>query len=659
MTVPTVGAPAASSPTARQAAGPRQLWGRLRHQPLTLVSAIVVLGVAVVAAFAPLLAPYAPDDTDFTAVFSPPTADHLLGTDDLGRDILSQLIFAARTAMVVAGGSVLVAMLIGVPFGLILGYKGGWYDRIGSRGMDVADALPGIMIGFVVIAILGRGMLILIFAIGLIFSMNFARVVRAITLTERKKLYVESARVSGLSHRQVIFGQVLPNLAGPLAVQGAVFLGNAIKVEAALSFLGLGLPDDQPSWGGMLRFAAEHQADHPLMAIPPGVAIVVTVLAFNLLGDGINDALSGRRRTRRKARKAQRLTLAAVEAARATSRAEHDARVAAAVAERDVVLDLRGVSVALDRPAGEAVPLLDDVHLTVRRGEVLGLLGESGSGKSMLARATLGMLPAGVRLEGGRVLLDGTDLTAMSDKRMRAIRGSRLAVVFQNPQSNLSPVHTVGRQLTDPIRAHHGMSKRDARARAAELLELVGVDDVQRRLDQYPHEFSGGMAQRVAIAIAIAGDPDVLILDEATSALDVTTQSQVLDLVLDLRERLGMAVIAITHDLGVVAETCDRVAVMYAGQIVEKGAIDAVFDRPRHPYTAALLAAHPAIDRDVDRLPTIPGRVPLAGEWPLGCHFAGRCAFATERCLEAPVALTEDVRCVRTDEVVLEGAHHD
>ena len=290
MTATTVGPPAASSAPRKQASGLGQLWHRLRRQPVTLAAMIVVALVVLVAVFAPLLAPYAPDDTDFSAVLSGPTSEHPLGTDDLGRDVLSQLIFAARTALVVAGGSVLLAMLIGVPFGLILGYKGGWYDRIGSRFMDLADALPGIMIGFVVIAILGRGQMVLIFAIGLIFSMNFARMVRAVTLTERKKLYVESAHVTGLRNRQIIFQQVLPNLAGPLAVQAAVFLGNAIKVEAALSFLGLGLPDDQPSWGGMLRLAAENQADHPFMALPPGLAIVITVLAFNLLGDGINDA---------------------------------------------------------------------------------------------------------------------------------------------------------------------------------------------------------------------------------------------------------------------------------------------------------------------------------------------------------------------------------
>jgi ABC-type dipeptide/oligopeptide/nickel transport system ATPase component/ABC-type dipeptide/oligopeptide/nickel transport system permease subunit len=608
-TPPTVGAPAAEAAPRKQARTLRQAWRRLSTQPSTLFGVVVLAVVALCAVLAPLIAPYAPEATDFTAPLSGPTAAHPLGTDDLGRDLLSQLIYGAQTALVVAGGSVLVAMVIGVPLGLVLGYKGGWYDRIGSRGLDVADALPGLMVGFVVIAILGRGMGTLIVAIGLIFCMNFARMTRAITLSERKKLYVESARVSGLRERQVLFGHVLPNLAGPLAVQGAVFLGSAIKVEAALSFLGLGLGDDQPSWGGMLGVAAQHQADNPFMAVAPGVAIVLTVLAFNLVGDGINDALSGRRRVRR----------TKVLGRAVPPRGESDptlASVRAGIQEADgpaPVLELRGVTIVADRPDGETVTLVDDVSFTVGRGEILGLLGESGSGKSMLARSVLGLLPAGVRVASGSIRLQGRELVGCDERTLRTLRGSGLGAVFQNPQANLSPVHTVGRQLTDVLRAHGASSRSAARTRAAELLTLVGVDEAPRRLKQYPYQFSGGMAQRVAIAIALAGEPELLVLDEATSALDVTTQSQVLDLVLDLRDRLGMGIVNITHDLGVAAETCDRLAILCRGDLLEVGDVEQVFDRPRHPYTAALLAAHPSADHDVDRLPTIADHLVVDG----------------------------------------------
>ncbi|MBO0610109.1 dipeptide/oligopeptide/nickel ABC transporter permease/ATP-binding protein [Myceligenerans salitolerans] len=586
------------------------------RQPTALFAVVVVTVVVVVAIAAPLIAPYAPEAKDFTAPLSGPTAAHPLGTDDLGGDLLSQLIHAARTALLVAVGSVVVAMLIGVPLGLVLGYRGGWYDRIGSRGLDIADALPGLMIGFVVIAILGQGMAVLILAIGLVFCMNFARLTRAITLTERNKGYVESARVSGLNAPRILFSQVLPNLAGPLVVQAAVFLGSAIKVEAALSFLGLGLGDEQPSWGGMLGFATQHTADHPEMALAPGIAICVTVLAFSLLGDTINDTLSGSRMRRTKI--LGRVLLDG-DGARSGSA---DAALPPASAGTDdgpvgpdtgsvedsagePVLAVRHADIVADRPDGGVVRLVHDASLTVRRGEILGLLGESGSGKSMLAKAILGLLPAGVRLAGGAITLNGTELTDRSPAQLAALRGTGMGVVFQNPQANLSPVHTVGRQLTDVVRAHDAtISKEAARSRAADLLDLVGVDDPERRLDQYPYQFSGGMAQRVAIAVALVGEPDLLILDEATSALDVTTQAQVLDLVLDLRDRLGMAVVNITHDLGVAAETCDRVTVLLRGEVVETGDVHTVFDHPRHEYTARLIAAHPGVDDDAPGLGT-------------------------------------------------------
>jgi peptide/nickel transport system permease protein len=601
VTTSTLGPNAAGSESARQAAGLRQLWTRLRSQPATLVSTVVLLGIVLVAVLAPLLAPYAPDDSDFAHALSGPSSAHRLGTDELGHDVLSQLVFAARTALLVAGGSVVVAMLLGVPLGLLLGYKGGWYDRIGARGMDIADALPGLMVGFVVIAILGRGMLVLILAIGIIFTMNFARTVRAVTLTERKKLYVDSAHVTGLPTRTILFRQILPNLTGPLAVQGAVFLGNAIKVEAALSFLALGLPDSQPSWGGMLRVAAEHQADRPWMALPPGLAILVTVLVLNLLGDGLNDALSGRRRARRRTKAAQ-ASVAPIPAP-------------APVEAGSPVLRVRELVVVADRPDGTTARLLDHISLEVRRGEVLGLLGESGSGKSMLAKAVLGMLPPNVHVESGSIELDGQQLRGLPESDFARLRGCKLGVVFQNPQGNLSPVHTVGQQIGEAIRANTSLNKSQARVRAAELLELVGVHDAARRLDHYPHQFSGGMAQRVAIAIALAGEPEVLILDEATSALDVTTQSQVLDLVLDLRERFDMAIINITHDLGVAAETCDTVAVLYHGEMLEVSEVHDLFDRPAHPYTEALLAAHPTAETELDRLPTIADKLTVDGDW--------------------------------------------
>ena len=636
-----------AQPTTSRGSG---VLARLVRQPATAASIVFLVVLAVVAVAAPWLAPYDPFQQDLTATFQGPTDEHLLGTNQLGQDALSRVIHAARVALLVAFGSVVVAMLIGVPLGLLLGYKGGWYDRLGSRLIDVADALPGMLVGFAVIAILGRSMINLIVAIGIIFCMGFARTTRAVTLAEREKLYVDAARVAGLRTPAILFRQVLPNLVGVVVVQATVLLGAAIMVEAALSFLGIGLDANVPTWGGMLGEAAANPSQ-PFMAFPPGVAIVLTVLAFNLLGDGLNDALSGAHQGSRRSRKRAR----AASAKAASSRAATTATPAQSN-PGDPVLEFRGVTVAVDK-LGAPIPLVRDVSLGIGRGEVVALLGESGSGKSMLARSALGLLPPGVRLESGSIRFEGKEIGGLDERGMREVRGRGIAVVLQDPMSALSPVHTIGTQLCEPLRAHFGLSRTAARARAVELLDRVGVENARNRLDDYPHQFSGGMAQRVSIAIALATEPRLLIADEATSALDVTTQSQVLDLLLDLREEMDMSILLITHDLGVVAESCDRAAVMYAGEIVEVDDTASLFDRPQHPYTAALLAANPSGHGNGRHLPTIPGRVPRAGEWPDGCHFANRCRFAEPKCTAAPVPLIHDVRCVRVDELTLEGVH--
>ncbi|MFB8775709.1 dipeptide/oligopeptide/nickel ABC transporter permease/ATP-binding protein [Streptomyces broussonetiae] len=624
---------------------------RLLRQPGTVVSTGVLLLVVLIALAAPLLAPHDPAAHNYDAVLQGPGPGHWLGTDDLGRDTLSRLLYGARVALLVSVGAVGIAMLIGVPIGLLLGYRGGWTDRLGSRLLDVSDALPGIMVGFAVIAIMGRGLLSLMLAVGLIFCMSFARLTRAVTLAERERQYVESAQVAGLRTPEILFRHVLPNLTGPLAVQAAGFLGHAVVIESVLSFLGLGLESDTASWGAMLSLAAEQQAEQPFLPFPPGIAIVITVLAFNMISDGINDVLMGGGRASVSRR--FRGTLKAAAASADGAAARHDSTGTAVDDDPDAVLAVRHVTVALDGPDG-AVPLVKDASLTLRDGEVLGLLGESGSGKSILSRSVLGLLPRGIHLTEGSVRLGGEEIAGLGEKEMRRHRGTGVSVVLQDPMTALSPVHTVGRQLCEPLRLHFGMSREQARARAVELLTRVGVRDAEGRLDDYPHQFSGGMAQRVAIAMALAAGPKVLIADEATSALDVTTQSQVLDLLLELRDEFNTSIVMITHDLGVVAETCDRVAVMYAGQIVEVGEVSDVLHRPRHPYTAALMASSPSGEVTGGRLATIPGHVPPAGSWPVGCHFADRCSFAEDGCREHPVHLAKNVRCTRADDLVLE-----
>jgi peptide/nickel transport system ATP-binding protein len=554
----------------------RRVLRRLVRKPMALVSVAWLLIVVVAAIGAPWLAPYDPLLNNFTpdGVLQAPSLEHLLGTDQNGRDVLSRLLFGARIALGVGFGSVLIAMLIGVPIGLLLGYRGGWTDRLGTRFVDIIDALPGLLVAFAVVALLGRGLPSIMLAIGLIFSMNFARMCRAITLAERSKLYIDAAKVSGIGELSIVFRQVLPNLAGPLVIQGAILTGAAIIIESALSFLGIGLDSSVPSWGGLLGEAVRNQFAQPFGVVPPGLTIMLTVLAFNLLGDSVSEALSGETRKRFKRVAPTKEVL-----------------VARQLANPEDILEIRDLTIEL-RGRHDSVALVKHASLNVKRGEIVALLGESGSGKSTLAKAVLGLLAPGIGVASGEILLDGKDIAGVSEKALRPIRGTELAAVFQDPMAALSPVHTIGTQLTDVIRAHSRLSKKQATHRAIELLDKVGVRDAAHRLGAYPHEFSGGMAQRVAIAIALASSPQLVIADEPTSALDVTTQAQVLDLLVALRDEFGMGILLITHDLGVVAEVADRAAVMNAGEIVEVSRdVRALFDAPQHPYTQKLLAA--------------------------------------------------------------------
>jgi oligopeptide/dipeptide ABC transporter ATP-binding protein len=309
---------------------------------------------------------------------------------------------------------------------------------------------------------------------------------------------------------------------------------------------------------------------------------------------------------------------------------------ALAAADEAPVLSIRGLRIEAATRAGWR-PVVDGIDLDVRRGECVGLVGESGCGKSLTALSVLRLLPErGVRLAGGRVGFEGEDLATLPADRLRRIRGRRVGMVFQEPMTSLNPVFAVGDQVAEVLRIHRGLSGASALAEAARLLDLVGIPGARGMLGRFPHELSGGQRQRVVIAIALACDPALLIADEPTTALDVTIQAQILELIDRLRRGRGMGVLLITHDLGVVSETCDRVAVMYAGRIVEARTAADLFARPRHPYTAALIATAPASNRPGGRLPAIAGMVPPLAERGPGCAFAPRCPRRGGRCAEAP-----------------------
>jgi len=302
---------------------------------------------------------------------------------------------------------------------------------------------------------------------------------------------------------------------------------------------------------------------------------------------------------------------------------------------------------------------VDGVSFELKEGETLGIVGESGCGKSVTALSILRLLPDGVGvIEGGEILFEGRDIVKVSDKEIRSIRGNKISMIFQEPMTSLNPAYTCGNQVVEVLKTHRDISSADAKTKAIEILKSVGIPSPEQRFKEYPHQLSGGLRQRVMIAIALACEPKILIADEPTTALDVTVQAQILELIKSLQAKLNMSVILITHDLGVVAETCDRVIVMYASKIVEEGLVAEVFNEPKHPYTLALMESIPKLNEKRERLYTIEGSVPSSLEYNAGCHFANRCKYADEKCVSEEPTLTKlsethTVSCFKIKESVI------
>lgn len=312
------------------------------------------------------------------------------------------------------------------------------------------------------------------------------------------------------------------------------------------------------------------------------------------------------------------------------------------------VLEVKDLSVSFGQGDRE-VRVISGLDFSLEEGETLGIVGESGSGKSVTSLAIMRLLADTARTSG-HILLSGEDLLSLTEKQMQAVRGSRISMIFQEPMTSLNPIQTCGRQIMEPMLLHTGISKKEAAARAVELLRQCGIPDPAQRFKEYPHQMSGGMRQRVMIAMALACDPQLLIADEPTTALDVTIQAQILELLKKIKKERSMSIIMITHDLGVVSDFCDRVLIFYTGQVVENAPVRELFQRPLHPYAQGLIRAIPKLDEDTDRLEAIEGMVPDADKMPAGCHFHPRCPHAMEKCKRACPALTQTepgryVRC--------------
>ncbi|MDQ0798764.1 dipeptide/oligopeptide/nickel ABC transporter permease/ATP-binding protein [Arthrobacter sp. SLBN-112] len=639
---------------------------RLFTSPGAVAGLIWLAAIVIASLTAPLWLPFKTEDQDFTAVLSGPTAAHWLGTDELGRDILSRIFAAAAGTL----GTSMLTVVVGVGLGTILAMAaagaGERTEGVISRVTEIMMSLPGTVIILAVIGAVGTNIPVVMAILGILMSAGVYRVILGQAKSLQSQLYVDAAKVDGVSPLGVSFRHVLPGLANTIVVQAALIFAVGMLIQAGLAFIGFGPPIPQPSWGGMIQGASQHVYDAPWMMVPTGAVLALTVLSANAIGNALGKApnAAAPHLPSAAARRQRSRAVAAIAAIAAAAPVPAVEDVASPGTAAQGTLSVRNLSVGVDSAGtGNGVRLVTDVSFEVQPGTVLGLVGESGCGKTMTALSLLGLLPSGVSVTGGQILWNGKNLAAVADKDMEAVRGREIALISQEPMRALDPMFTVGYQLTATIRRLRGMGRAEARNEAQSLLEKVGIVDAPRILKTYPHQISGGMAQRVAIALALSGQPKLLVADEPTTALDVTVQAEILSLLRTLVKDTGMSVVMVTHDLGVVADICDQVAVMYAGQVVENGKTNAVLDNPRHPYTLALLAADPHANHADDmpeRLATISGQVPQPKDWPTGCRFAARCQFAGSACLE-PVPLLRSgtgeglVRCVKADQLAVEG----
>jgi peptide/nickel transport system permease protein len=560
------------------------LFRRLLKNPTGVSSLAFLLIVTLAGVFASVLAPHDPYKASANDILAKPGGTYLLGADGSGHDILSRLLYAIRPTIEGAALAVAVAAVIGITAGLISGYYGKWFAGVSSWVASLLMALPGIVVLLAARSVLGPSMFAAMFIFGILLSPAFYRVVYSAVSAVRHELYVDAAQVSGLSDARIIARHILTVVRAPAIILAAGIAGIAIAIQAGLDFLGLG-DLSKATWGGMLNDAFTNIFSAPLQLLWPSLAIGLTCMALALLGNALRDELEGGRAAKRSRR--SRMTAAAAVAQQQPAIAHAETSEPAG----EVLLQVSGLAVGYDQPNGTVKTVVEDVSLTVRRGEVHGLIGESGSGKTQTAFAALRLLPAGGRILSGHINFEGVDLANVSEKEMTKLRGAKIAYIPQEPMSNLDPAFTIGSQLTEPLRISLGIGKAEAKDRALKLLARVGIPDPARIFAAYPHQVSGGMAQRVLIAGAVSGDPDLLIADEPTTALDVTVQAEVLDLLRELQAELNIGVLIVTHNFGVVADLCDRVSVMSAGRIVETGPARSIFAGPRHPYTKSLFAA--------------------------------------------------------------------
>lgn len=642
---------------------------RFRALPLgSKISLAFILIIALVAVFAPWLAPHDPLAST-GAPIGAPNSDYLFGTDRQGRDILSRLMYGARASLQVGLGAVALALIMGGILGALAATSSKFVSEVIMRLMDILMAFPGIALAAVLLASLGNSVGTIIFTIAIVYTPQLARVVRAQVLAAWDEDYVRAERVMGAPRFYILLKHVVRNTIAPVLVFATVMVADAIILEASLSFLSAGVRPPEPSWGNVI-------ADGRALVLAggwwattfAGVIILFTVLALNVLSEGMTDAMVNPK-LRRKLKLDDASTMAPTTSGAVTAApsAADDKTIdggevlsddlrkispheveppASVVAAKDraaaaslaavltdlkdaeagrgdrlianpnarVILEVKDLSIFFPERFGDT-PVVDRVSFTVTEGQTMGLVGESGSGKSITSLAIIGLLDKKAKITGS-VKFEGQELVGASESVYQKLRGSMISMVYQDALSSLNPSMLIKDQMKQLIR-------RGGRKSAEELLELVKLDPV-RTLASYPHELSGGQRQRVLIAMALSRSPKLVIADEPTTALDVTVQAEVINLLNELREQLGFAMVFVSHDLALVAQVAHRISVMYAGQIVESGATSQLLSNPMHEYTRGLLGSVLSIESGSERLYQIPGTVPSPGDFAPGDRFAPR-----------------------------------
>ena len=573
-----------SASAARHSAHPSVigLWSRLsRFDRSVLVVFILVL---IIAAVGPFVAPYPPTFADPLQRLVSPNGAHPFGTDENGIDVLSRLIAAPRTDVLIAVIATTLSVAIGAPLGVVAGYFEGadrqamrWISEGTLRLLDVIQAFPVFILAMVLVAIRGTGPVNVVFAVAFVNFPVFLRLVRSEILSLREHLYAEAAVALGNSELGVGFKHLLPNAWPTVLVQVSVTIGFAVLLTAGLSFVGAGVSPPTPELGAMIASGAKFMIiGQWWVAMFPGLLLGLIVFTFAVMGDIVGKLMEPGQRAIPSRRLLSKDRIAPAAQAEA-----------AAPSAPDAVLSVRGLAIeASGRP-----PILDGVSFDLMPGEILGVVGLPGSGKSILVRAIVRLLGHGLQRRAGHVFFRGKDLAELDEKTLRAIRGYEILPLLPNAKSQLNPLVRVGDLMVAHIRAHYRCSRRKAHARAARMLGAIGIGDAEHWLAAYPHELSGGMAQRVCLAIALVHRPPLIIADEPTAGLDVTVQRQVLDLMIELCHRSGAAQVLATRELGIVAHYCNRVAVLHEGLIVEMGSVRDVLLAPRHAVTRRLIAA--------------------------------------------------------------------